>query len=116
MTLEGRAVAEETEKGKATHALVVETAQPLLSADRPEINRLGGDLCDETVHVERDRVEAETCSSATESEAWDLRGPDRTQAEEQKYAVSLVLFVQPALVIYFFFDSVPFLTICHLLL
>ncbi|XP_030282130.1 uncharacterized protein LOC115586861 [Sparus aurata] len=87
LTLEGRAVAEETEKGKATHALVVETAQPLLSADRPEINRLGGDLCDETVHVERDGVEAETCSSATESEAWDLRGPDRTQAEEQKYAV-----------------------------
>lgn len=82
--------------------MVVETAQPLPSVDRPEINRHDGDLCDETVHVERDGVEVGMCSSAIESEPWDLRGPGLTQAEDQKFAVSLVLFVQPALVIYFF--------------
>ncbi|XP_036963433.1 uncharacterized protein LOC119024600 isoform X3 [Acanthopagrus latus] len=76
LTLEGRAVDEETEKGEATHALVVETEQLHLSADRPEINWHDGDLCDET-EGEGDEVEAEMCSSSIES---------LTQAEDQKYA------------------------------
>lgn len=102
MTLEGRAVDEETEKGEATHALVVETEQLHLSTDRPEINWHDGDLCDET-EGEGDEVEAEMCSSSIES---------LTQAEDQKYAVSLVLFVQPAHVMYIFYT----LPTCHLLL
>lgn len=97
MTLEERATAEQPDKGEAecdlqTRALAAETlksVQPHLLVDPPEMKRHAGDLCSgltiETANAEREVVEAAMRPRATESEPWDLRGPEPAHAEDQKY-------------------------------
>ncbi|XP_071356635.1 uncharacterized protein [Trachinotus anak] len=74
------------------HTLVMETVQavqPQIFTDPPESLPHADDLCsgltDETAEAGREGVEVEICPSATESELWDLRGPEPTHAEDQKY-------------------------------
>jgi len=85
----------------------VQAVQPQIFTDPPESLPHADDLCsgltDETAEAGREGVEVEICPSATESELWDLRGPEPTHAEDQKYnsQVSLLLrFCVPELVVH----------------
>ncbi|XP_042352039.1 uncharacterized protein LOC121950182 [Plectropomus leopardus] len=84
LTSEERATADQPQTGDSECDL-----QPHLSVDSPEIQQRAGDLCSEmpseTVNVEREELEVEMCLTATESELWELRGPDPAHAEDQTY-------------------------------
>ncbi|XP_056243135.1 uncharacterized protein LOC130176210 [Seriola aureovittata] len=64
-----------SERDLKTHALVMETLQADLCSG----------LTNKTAEAGRDAVEVEIGPSTTESDLWDLRGPEPTHTEDQKY-------------------------------
>ncbi|KAA8590178.1 hypothetical protein FQN60_014112, partial [Etheostoma spectabile] len=90
LTLEERAVAEKGECDLQTQALETESlqaTQPHLLVNPSEIERHAGDFCfeptNETANVDRGVLQVEMCPTATESELWDLGGPEPVLAEDQ---------------------------------
>lgn len=93
--MEERAIEDQPEKGEfdlQTQALEAESlqdAQPHLLVNPSEIEQHAGDFCfeltNETANVDREVLEVEMCPTATESELWDLGGPEPAHAEDQNY-------------------------------
>lgn len=87
-------MADHPQKGDATtehnlETLTPQAALPRPSVDAAEIQPHTDDICSELSSEEcvvgGVGVEVETCSTVIQSERWDLRGPDASDAEDQKY-------------------------------
>lgn len=77
----------------------LQVEEPHLLLDSLDMKQQASDLCsgapNETSNSEREVVEVEMCPVASESQLWDLRGPEIVHTEDQKYTsqttVSLLL-------------------------
>lgn len=62
--------------------------QPHLLDDSPDIEEHASDLCSgessETSNSSREVVEVEMCPIVSESQLWELRGPETAHPEDQK--------------------------------
>ncbi len=93
----GEAVSESDLQTRVLVAETLQSVQPHLLVDPPEMKRHAGDLCSELTNEDREVVEVEMRPAATESQPWDLRGPEPAHAEDQNYnsspSVSLLLHI-----------------------
>lgn len=95
---------DQTQRGEAMseHNLQTHTPQAALphpTVDPPEIKPHTDDICSGLSSETSDNLRAglgvETCVTVIQSEEWDLRGPDASNAEDQKYNSHINVYLLP---------------------